>query len=148
MYGNPTYRELDSLASQSGVFMDVPNFHDGRFDGFWIAADESVHLFLRTQKGERFTVILRGVERLNISEIEEGNIIFDLVFRDTNQLTAMDMDELYGVKAYSAEAADLLEKSRHKGLRALEINPSYGAVALFLYSTSELRRTDSPQNPE
>jgi hypothetical protein len=36
---------------------------------------------------ERLTLILRGVERLSPDEIEEGNIIFDLVFRDAEQLT-------------------------------------------------------------
>jgi hypothetical protein len=45
--------------------MNVQNFHHGRFDGFWIAPDEAVHFFLRTQGGERFTLILRGVERLS-----------------------------------------------------------------------------------
>jgi hypothetical protein len=62
--------------------MKIPSFHDGRFDGFWIAADEAVYLFLTTEGGERLTLVLRGVERLNLSEIREGNIIFDLVFRN------------------------------------------------------------------
>jgi hypothetical protein len=72
--------------------MNVPSFHDGRFDGFWIPTDDTVHLFLRTQGGERFTRILKGVERLNLSEIREGNIIFDLVFRDAEGLAISDME--------------------------------------------------------
>src|SRR5262245_29088942 len=128
--------------------MDVPNFHDGRFDGFWIATDEVVHLFLRTQAGKRFTLILHGVERLNLSEIKEGNIIFDLVFRTTGQLTTSDMDELYGVKAYSPEATSLLQKTQQKGLQALEINPAYGALALFLFRTFEIRETNPLSNPD
>lgn len=114
--------------------MDVPNFQDGRFGGFWIGTDEAVHLFLRIRAGKRFTLILRGVERPNLSEIREGNIVHELVFRDTEQLTTLDMDELYGVKAYSPEAVDLLQEAQQNGLRALEINPSYGAFALFLFS--------------
>jgi hypothetical protein len=128
--------------------MDIPSFHDGRFDGFWIGADEAVHLFLRTQGGERFTLILRGIERLILSEIKEGNIIFDVVFRDSGQLTTSDIDELYDVKAHSPQAASLLEKAREKGLRALEINPSYGAFALFLFQTSEIRETNPLPTPD
>jgi hypothetical protein len=122
--------------------MNVPNFHDGRFDGFWIAADEAVHLFLRTQGGDRFTLILRGVERLNLSEIREGNIIFDLVFRDAEGLTISDMEELYRVAPGSPQAASFLKQARERKFQALEINPSYGALALFLFQTSEIRETD------
>jgi hypothetical protein len=57
-----------------------------------------------------------------------------LIFRETG-------DELYDIKAHSHQAASLLEKAREKGLRALEINPSYGAFALFLFQTSEMRET-------
>ena len=121
--------------------MNVPNFHDGRFDGFWIAADEAVHLFLRTQGGERFTLILRGVQRLSIAEIKEGNIIFDLVYREAEQVTLSDMEELYDVDADSPQAAILLQKARDHAFRVLEINPSYGALALFLFQTSEMRET-------
>lgn len=123
--------------------MNVPDFHDGRFDGFWIAADEAVHLFLRTQGGERFTLILRGVERLSLDEIKEGNIILDVVFRNADQLTTSDIEELYDADADSPQAVGLLKKARERGLRALEINPSYGAVALFLFQTSEIRRTNA-----
>ena len=83
--------------------MNVPNFHDGRFDGFWIAANEVVHLFLRTQDGERFTLILRVIERLRLDEIKEGNIILDLVFRDADSLTKSDIEELYDVDADSPQ---------------------------------------------
>jgi hypothetical protein len=126
--------------------MNIPSFHDGRFDGFWISGDEAVHLFLRTQGGERFTLVLRGVKRLNLSEIREGNIIFDLVFRDAERLTISDMEELYRVDAGSPQAASFLEEAREKGLRVLEINPSYGALALFLFQTSEIRETNLDPN--
>ena len=121
--------------------MNVPSFHDGRFDGFWIAADEAVHVFLRTQSGDRFTLILRGVQRLSIADIKEGNIIFDLVFREAEQLTPSDLGKLYDVDADSPQAAILLEKARNHALRVLEINPSCGALAQFLFQTSEMRET-------
>ncbi len=73
--------------------MNVPNFHDGRFDGFWIAADEAVLLFLRAQGGAFYRDSSRR-KRLSIAEIKEGNIMFDLVFREAEQLTISDMEEL------------------------------------------------------
>jgi hypothetical protein len=123
--------------------LNVPNFHDGHFDGFWIAPDEAVHLFLRTLGGERFTLILRGVERLSLDEIKGGNIIVDLVFRDAEQLTTSDMEGLYDADVGSPQAVDLLKKARERGLRVLEINPSYGALGLFLFQTSEMRNTNT-----
>ena len=122
--------------------MNIPSFHDGRFDGFWISADDAVHLFLRTQRGERFTLTLRGVERLNLSEVREGNIVFDLVFRDAEGLTISDMEELYRVDEGSPRAATLLKEARERGFQVLEINPSYGALALFMFQTSEIRETN------
>jgi hypothetical protein len=91
--------------------------------------------------GSVFTLLLRGVERLSLDEIKEGNILFDLVFRDAEQLTTSDMEELYDVDANSPQAVDLLRKARDHGPRVLEINPSYGAIGLFLFQTSEMSET-------
>ena len=53
------------------------------------------------------------------------------------------MEELYDADADSPQAVGLLKKARERGLRALEINPSYGALALFLFQTSEIRQTNA-----
>jgi hypothetical protein len=65
---------------------------------------------------ERLTLILRGVERLSPDEIEEGNIIFDLVFRDAEQLTMSDRED--DTDASSPQAVDLLKKASGRSLRA------------------------------
>jgi len=61
--------------------MNIPNSHDGHFDGFRIGPNKKLHCFLRTLDGESFTLALQGVDALTLSEIKQGNIIFDLVFR-------------------------------------------------------------------
>jgi hypothetical protein len=124
--------------------MNIPNFHDGHFDGLWIGDSKVVHLFLRTQDKKRFTLVLQGVHSLILSEIKEGNIIFDLVFRPARELTTADIAELYGVGADAAQAANLLTIASEQGLQLLEVNPSYGAHGLLLFETFELRESTSP----
>jgi hypothetical protein len=126
--------------------MNNPNSHDGHFDGFRIEGNETLHLFLRPQTGESFTLVLRGVERLMLSEIKKGNIIFDLVFRHAEQLNAPDTTTLYDLDAGSPDADRLLKKARERRLQILELNPSYGALGLVLFEAFELRETDSKLN--
>jgi hypothetical protein len=61
--------------------MNLPSFHDGHFDGLRICPSKSVNFFLRTRDGKSFELVLREVDALTLSEIKQGNIIFDLVFR-------------------------------------------------------------------
>jgi hypothetical protein len=83
--------------------MNIPNFHDGYFDGLRIRQNKLVHFFLRTQGGDSFRLALQGVDALTLSEIKEGNIIFDLVFRSTQELTCSDVEDLFGVGPRYAE---------------------------------------------
>jgi hypothetical protein len=86
--------------------MNLPSFHDGHFDGLRIGPNKMVNLFLRTQGGKSFVVILEAVDRLTLSEIKQGNIILDLVFRSAGELTRADMAELYSVDADALQATD------------------------------------------
>jgi hypothetical protein len=118
--------------------MNVPNFHDGYFDGLWMGPNKLVHLFLRTVDEKPFTLVLQGVERLTLSEVKEGNIILDLVARDSKGMTLSDIKELYGVDADKPQATNLLNAAKERGFQLLEINPSYGAAGLALFQTFEL----------
>ena len=42
--------------------MNIPNFHDGHFDGLRIGASKLVNLFLRTQDGNSFILVLREAD--------------------------------------------------------------------------------------
>ncbi|MGB2633654.1 MAG: hypothetical protein WAM58_06930 [Candidatus Acidiferrum sp.] len=124
--------------------MNIPNFHDGHFDGLRIGLSKLVSLFLKTQDGQAFTLVLQEVDALALSEIKQGNIIFDLVFRSSADLSSFDMAELYSVDADALQAADLLRTKREQGFQLLEINASYGARGLVLFRTFELR----PSGPD
>jgi hypothetical protein len=144
MSGLATYRDLAKTIVRFAAriaLMNIPNFHDGHFDGLRIGPSKLVHLFLRTQDGKSFILALQEVDALTLSEIKQGNIIFDLVFRSSGKLTRSDMAELYSVDADAAEATDLLRARREQGFQLLEINSSYGAQGLVLFQTFDLRES-------
>lgn len=118
--------------------MNIPNFHDGYFDGLRIGLNKQLHLFLRTRDGGSFTLALRGVDALALSEIKQGNIIFDLVFRRGPQLTISDMEELFDMETDAQQAVDLLKVKRDKGFQLLELNASYGAHGLVLFESIQI----------
>jgi len=118
--------------------MNIPNFHDGHFDGLRIGPNKELRLFLRTQEGNSFTLALRGVDALALSEVKQDNIVFDLVLRSGMQLTISDIEELFGVEADTPQAADLLKAKRGKELQLLELSASYGAHGLVLFQSVEI----------
>jgi hypothetical protein len=121
--------------------MNIPNFHDGHFDGLRIGPSKVVNLFLRAQDGKSFILVLQDVDALTLSEIKQGNIILDLVFRSTGELTRSDMAELYSVDVDAPQATDLLRAKREQGFQLLEINASYGAHGAVLFQTFEIRQS-------
>jgi hypothetical protein len=121
--------------------MNIPNFHDGHFDRLLIAPSKLVKLFLRTRDGKSFILILQEVDALALSEVKQGNIIFDLVFRGTAELTRSDMAELYTVDVDAPQTTDLLKAKREQGFQLLEINASYGAQGLVLFQAFEIRES-------
>jgi len=123
------------------TLMDIPNFHDGHFDGLWIGPSKVVHLFLKTLNDKSFTLVLHGVDRLALSEIKQGNVIFDLVLRGTHELTPSDMQELYGVGIDMPQTVNVLMAKGEQELQLLELNSSYGAQGLLLFRTWEIRES-------
>jgi hypothetical protein len=123
--------------------MQIPNFHDGSFDGFWAGPDKLVELYLRQADGQSFVLILVGVERLSLTDVKGGNLIFDLVFRNTEEINPQDIAELYELDADSQVAANLLKAAKDRGLQVLEINPSYGAQGLALFKTWEISQREA-----
>ncbi len=122
--------------------MQIPNFHDGFFEGMWLGADKLVKLFLRTADRHSFVLSLEGVQALTFIDIKEGNIILDVVLRSTKEITHSDIAELYGVCADSPQGASLLKTAIERGLQVLEINPSYGAQGLALFQTWDLTQRE------
>jgi hypothetical protein len=81
----------------------LPSFHDGFFDGLWTSGNNCVRLLLRTSNGERSTIILDGVARLNASNCLAGNIILNVVLVEPDRLTIAHIEQLYQLQAAQAE---------------------------------------------
>jgi hypothetical protein len=124
-------------------------FHDGFVDGFLIR-EPQVIVFIRTYDNKAFALVADDVTRMRVDGLLQGNIIFDIVVRQGQELTRSDID-VYGFAANSDGeklANDKLERLRIENRVALEINPSYGcecfliAQAVTLIPRSELNQFD------
>jgi hypothetical protein len=117
----------------------LPDLHDGFFDGAWVSADKSARVFVRTEVGERSTIVLSGVEALNITDLRGGNIIFDLVLIASDRLTVKHIEQAYALQSGDGEkSCRLLSKAQEQGLSALEINSSYGAEGIVLFRAGDI----------
>lgn len=127
--------------------MNLPDFHDGFFDGFYVAGNKALRLFLRTQDEKRYTLLLGGVEAVKITGARRGNIILDISLLKTEQLTASLMEELYDIPpgvGSEEKLAKLLESARGGALQCLELAPSYGAECVVLFKSAEIEDDHRP----
>jgi hypothetical protein len=127
--------------------METPNIHDGYFDGFLLGPNKVLYFFLRTTDGKPLNLIFHGMERMCVSGVKEGNIILDLQFRDTQEITLSDVEELYVINPGAEIGATLLSSIRQRGLKLMELNPSYGAQALVLFECCDLSESAIAQMP-
>ena len=118
---------------------DLPDTHDGFFDGLWISENKSAYLFLQTPTGQRLTIVLNGVERMKVSNFMAGNIILDVVVVESDKVTIELIEQVYELQPAETELAhQLLSKAQQRGLSVLEINPSYGAECVALFRSAEI----------
>ncbi len=117
----------------------LPNLHDGYFDGVWLSDNKRACLFVRTVGEERSTILLTDVATLNIRNLRQGNIIFDVVITASHALTVSDIEQAYDLKSEDEDKAQkLLNKARQEGLSALAISSSYGAEGDVLFRNIEV----------
>jgi hypothetical protein len=119
---------------------ELPKFHDELLDGLRILAGGVVEFYLRNVSGETFTLELRGVTRMGIWEVREGNIIFDLIVRDVASATAEDVATL-GLAGPDGPDTDTVAWLRGSKSKQLEINSSYGANGLVVFESYKLHAT-------
>lgn len=113
---------------------ELPNLHDGFFDGVLVFKDKTARFFVRTVDGERSTIVLTDVEALNIGNIRDGNIILDVVVVVPSAVTVEHIEQAYDLQQEQKDMSRrLLQGAKQKELSALEINPSYGAQGTVLF---------------
>lgn len=114
----------------------LERFHDGSLDGLLISGT-TVRVFLSANDGEEFILEVRGVLSLKADGFRQGNIIFEVLERDGDNLTLGDMIHFFDFND-EADAQGKLESTRGRNLVVLEINPSYGASCTILAESVEL----------
>jgi hypothetical protein len=115
-------------------------FHDGWLDGLLID-QKSVQVFLSTEERHPFVLVANGVVALAADGFKAGNIVFDVVTRQKEEVDIQDIMRAYGLAegvAERAQAQKLLDKALEQNLIVLEINPSYGATCILLAKSLEL----------
>jgi len=122
-------------------------FHDGFFEGFRIDGT-TVHVYLSTLEKERFTAVADGVVALDANGFRAGNIIFDVVVRDYEEVTSRDIEALFDLgegPAGEDQRMRQLDNAKREKLSLLEIGPSYGGAFMVLaQSVNLLERTEWP----
>lgn len=118
----------------------IPNLHDGWFDGLWLSGNNCARLFVRTADGERFTLVLTGVLRLNIHDIRQGNIIFEVLLIPPDALTIEQVNEACDLQSERDERMShrMFEIAQQQGLCGLEMSTSYGAYGTVLFRTANV----------
>ena len=118
-------RNSSSASKQENLMDNQPSFHDGFLDGLLTSQSGPVRVFLRTMRGEKFTLLLEDVLMLTLNEFREGNIIFGVDFLDASQLDPSAVGD--------CDLAAWIEKAREKQLRALQISASYGGTLVAMF---------------
>ena|ERR1700683_5449065 len=116
-------------------------FHDGYFEGIWIPAKGTAHVYLATSDRQRSTAVLSGVVMVRVTGFREGNIILDVGTWGASEPTLEEIAILYDLKlAHEPEAWELqlLERVRNESLCLFEINCSYGGECLILAESVQL----------
>src|SRR5437868_3537213 len=121
---------------------DWVDFHDGYVDGVLVSeADSNAHIYLRTVAKEKFVLTLHEVDVLRLEDFRQGNIIFEVQLLSLDQIDAQFVLHAYDYSDVSKDRFDFnawIETARRKGLRGLEITPSYGCSMSALFKRLDL----------
>jgi uncharacterized protein (UPF0264 family) len=72
-----------------------------------------------------------------VSNFKAGNIIFDVVLIDSGKVTVEHIERLYQFS--DAQKAQQFRKTAHeRGLKVLEVNPSYGAECIAIFRSVDI----------
>jgi len=109
----------------------IPELHDGRLIGV-LSFDEEAVIQAKSAEGRPWTLLLKGVLRLRVRDMYEGNIIFDCVVVEASRDAEEALEELIQGPDRGAEMQRLKNKLDDGSHRLVVINPSYGATVVAI----------------
>lgn len=111
-------------------------FHDGWLNGI-LLEEHNAKLFISTAEKQPFVLEIEGITSLKLDGFRQGNIIFDVLVRETNEITSGDIEELFGYTD-KQQTWKRPEQVRNDRSVVIEIGTSYGASLLALARSAEL----------
>lgn len=116
----------------------VPPLHDGQLVAVATSSGEAV-IHVIAADSEPWTIRLTGVRRLRVSDLMEGNTIFDCTVSGASEGIARELGELLGSGPSNAEYESLKWAIGEGRLKHLGIAPSYGAPPHLVEQSSARR---------
>jgi hypothetical protein len=136
----PILSHSHKLNEETNTMTNYDQFHDGWLDGLLIE-QASVQVFISTEEKQSYVIAASGVAALSADGFKAGNIIFEILTKQQDELTLQDITESYGLTVDvngREQAQKLLAKARERGLTVLQINPSYGGMCILLAESIDL----------
>lgn len=123
-----------------------PDFHDGGLEGILLFPKPYIRLFLHTEPGKKYALILNKAECLRAEDFWQGNDIFDLAFQTGNICKIDYLMELYDVKPNTPNSAfienNLYPRVLAHELTYVEMLSSYGCQLRALCAGVQLMESD------
>lgn len=116
----------------------IPPLHDGLLRGL-LVSDREARLFVQTEAGAHFTLLLSGVKRFNVDGFAEGNIILDCDVSPDPEIPADILVALNQGRAHDKELTHLRALVAEGGYLVFSMVPSYGATVAALITGLSVR---------
>lgn len=120
----------------------LPPLHDGLLRGLWVG-DQEARLFVQTEAGALFTLVLSGVKRFHVDGFAEGNIILDCEVWPGPEIPTYLLVALNQGRVNEKELALIRSLVAGGGYLVLSISPSYGATVAALIKGFSVREGHS-----
>lgn len=115
----------------------IPDLHDGQFVGI-SSFDKKAIVHATTAQGQPWTLLLKGVLRLSVRDMYEGNIIFDCEVIEASEDAEPALEELIQGHDRDADMQRLKGKLDDGSHRLVVITPSYGATVVAIAQIIEV----------
>jgi hypothetical protein len=109
----------------------LPPLHDGLLLGM-IVKNQEARIFIQTESGSPFTLVLSGVRRFHAEGFAEGNTILDCGVSGSPDIPSEFLKQLNHGGTREIELAQLRDMVADGKYQFFSIVPSYGATIVAL----------------
>jgi len=115
----------------------IPDLHDGQLIGV-LSSGRSAAVQATALDGCTWTLLLKGILRLRVADMYEGNIIFDCEVMETSSGAEAALEELVRGRQRDTDVQQWKDKLDDGSHKLIVITPSYGATVIALTESIEV----------